>query len=49
MFQASFKKVSWVFQESFKGISTKMKGVLREFLVGFNIFQRISKGISEKF
>ena len=38
MFQVSFKgglKKSWVFQESFKGVSRKIKGVSREFSVGF--------------
>ena len=36
-------------QGSFKGISTKKKGVSRKFSVGFNVFERSSKRISEKF
>ena len=45
-FQRCFKKVSWTFQKSFKGVSRKFPGCFKEVS---RVFQGSFKGVSKKF
>ena len=46
VFQESFKRM---FQERFKGVSSKIEGNLKRYKGGLRVFERSLKGVSRKF